>query len=88
MTLIIRKTKAQARIAGWNPDIWGDDDYCILDGERDVGRIYPEQFHGERKWLWFLQVEPAPPPNRGMCDTLEEAKAEFKARYLQVKGGT
>jgi hypothetical protein len=53
LTLILRKTRIQARIAGWNPDIWGEDDYCVLDGERDVGRIYPELIHGERKWLWF-----------------------------------
>jgi hypothetical protein len=35
----------------------------------------------------FLEeVNPAA-PNRGMADTLDEAKAEFKARYMQVKGG-
>jgi hypothetical protein len=51
-------------------------------------RNLPEIIHGERKWLWFLQTEPAPPPNRGMADTLEEAKAEFKVHYIQVKGGT
>jgi hypothetical protein len=84
-TLILRKTKAQARIAGWTPQIWSEYDYCVLDGERVVGRIYPELIHGERKWLWFLQTEPAPASNRGMADTLEEAKTEFKARYLQVK---
>jgi hypothetical protein len=88
LTLLLRKTKAQARIAGWNPDIWGDDDHCILDGERVVGRIYLELIHGERKWLWFLQTEATPPPNWGTADTLEEAKAEFKARYLEVKGVT
>jgi hypothetical protein len=76
----------QALIAGWNPEIWSEEDFCILDGERRVGRIYPELIHGERKWLWFLQTEPAPPPNTGMADTLEEAKAEFKARYAQVRG--
>jgi hypothetical protein len=68
------------------PKIWSHDDYCVLDGERDVGRIYPELIHGERKRLWFLQTVPAPAPNRGMADTLEEAKAQFKARYMQVKG--
>jgi hypothetical protein len=47
-TLILRKTSAQARIAGWNPDIWGEEDYWILDGDRDVGRIYQELIHGER----------------------------------------
>jgi hypothetical protein len=37
------------------------------------------------KWLWFLQVAPAPPPNQGIADTLEEAKAALAARYGQVK---
>ncbi len=38
------------------------------------------------KWLWFLTV-PAPAPNQGIADTLEEAKAALAARYEQVKGG-
>jgi hypothetical protein len=88
MTLIQRKTKVQARIAGWNPDIWSDDDYCILDGETCVGRIYPELIHGESKWRWFLQTVPAPRPNSGVTATLEEAKVEFKRRYAEVKGRT
>jgi hypothetical protein len=36
--------------------------------------------------MWFLQTEPAPPLNRGVCGILEEAKAEFKARYAEVRG--
>jgi hypothetical protein len=34
----------------------------------------------------FLQTEPTPPPNSGKADTLDEAKADFKARYAEVKG--
>jgi hypothetical protein len=86
LTLILRRTYVQARVAGWDPKIWSHDDYCVLDGERVVGRIYPDTIHGERKLLWFLQTEPAPPPNQGMADTLEDAKAGFKARYAEVKG--
>jgi hypothetical protein len=37
------------------------------------------------KWLWFLQTDPAPPPNKGIADTLDEAKAAFKKRYAEVK---
>jgi len=44
--------------------------------------------HGERRWLWFLQTEPAPPPNSGMTDALEDAEAEFKKRYGEVTGKT
>jgi hypothetical protein len=88
LTLLLRKTKAQALISGWNPNVWGEDDYCILDGDCIVGRIYPEIIRGEPKWLWFLQTELAPPPNQGMVRSLEEAKAGFKRRYAEVKGRT
>jgi hypothetical protein len=52
-----------------------------------VGRIYREMIHGEPKWRWFLQTVPAPPPNQGMADTLDEAKAALAKRYEEVKGG-
>jgi hypothetical protein len=40
---------------------------------------------GDIKWLWFLQTVPAPLPNQGIADTLEEAKAALASRYEQVK---
>jgi hypothetical protein len=85
MILILRKTSTQARIEGLDPDGWSVTDYAVVDGETRVGRIYREPIHGEPKWRWFLQTEPAP-PNSGMADTLDEAKAEFKKRYAEVKG--
>jgi hypothetical protein len=57
----------------------------VIDGETCVGRIYPEMIHGEPKWRWFLQTEPAPAPNSGVTGSLEEAKAQFKRRYIEVK---
>jgi hypothetical protein len=49
---------------------------------------------GKPKWRWFLQQIPEagpgrsiPPPNQGMADTLEEAKAAFKKRYEEVRRG-
>ena len=42
---------------------------------------------GEIKWLWFLQTVPAPLPNQGIADTLDEAKAALTSRYEQVKRG-
>jgi hypothetical protein len=85
-TLLLRKTRVQAAISGRRSDIWGEDDYVVLDADRVVGRIYPETIHGEPRWLWFLQTGPAPPPNSGMAASLEEAKAAFKKRYAEVKG--
>jgi hypothetical protein len=88
VTLLMRTMRAQARVEGLNPDIWDENDYAIVDPDlnKRVGRIYPEIILGESKWLWFLQTEPAPPPNSGKADTLEEAKAQFKRRYAEVKG--
>ena len=39
------------------------------------------------KWHWFLQIVPAPPPNSGAADTLDEAKAAIATRYEEVKRG-
>jgi hypothetical protein len=84
-TLLLRKSRDQANIEGLDARGWSEDDYSVVDGETCVGRIYPEMIHGEPKWRWFLQTVPAPPPNSGVTSTLEEAKAEFKRRYAEVK---
>jgi len=65
---------------------WEDDDYAVVDGETVVGRICREKLPAGVKWCWFLQTAPvAPPPNRGSTDTLDEAKAAFRARYQAVR---
>jgi hypothetical protein len=85
MTLVLRKQHAEDRIEGREPPPdWSDDDYAVVD-EKLVGRIYRQQVQDDLKWLWFLQTVPAPAPNQGIADTLEEAKAALAARYEQVK---
>jgi hypothetical protein len=84
MPLLLRKTRTQARIEGLDPSIWDEDDYAILD-EAKVGRLYTQRIHGEMKWVWCLQTDPAPPPNTGIADTLGDAKAAFRKRYEEVK---
>ena len=93
MTLLLRKSSAQARIEGWEPANWRDDDYAVVD-DTVIGRIYRELIHGEPKWMWFLQYipgappgGPVPPPNRGMADNLDDAKAAFAKRYDEVRRG-
>lgn len=88
MTLVLRKQHAQDRIEGLEPPPdWSDDDYALVD-ETLVGRIYRQQGQGDIKWLWFLHVPaPAPPPNQGIADTQEEARAALAARYEQAKRG-
>jgi hypothetical protein len=43
--------------------------------------------HGEIKWLRFLQTMPAPSPNQGKADTLDEAEAALVKRYEELKRG-
>ena len=93
MTLLLRRSSAQARIEGWDPNISGEDDYAVVD-DTIVGRIYREMILGKPKWRWFLQQipeagpgRPIPPPNQGMADTLDEAQAGFKKRYEEVRRG-
>ena len=85
MTIILRKQHAQDHIEGGEPPPdWSDDDYAVVD-ETLIGRIYRQPVQGDIKWLWFLQVASAPPPNQGIADTLEEAKAALAARYGQIR---
>ena len=57
MTLLLCKTREQARIEGLDPRRWSEDDYAVVDCETRVGRIYKEATHGRPKWRWFLQAE-------------------------------
>jgi len=54
MTLLLRKSSAQARIEGWDPSNWSDNDYAVVD-DTIVGRIYREMIRGKPQWRWFLQ---------------------------------
>ena len=83
MTLILSRMRAQDRIEGRAPVDTGEDDYAVVDEAR-IGRIYREPVHGVMKWRWFLHSEPAPPPNSGIADTLDEAKAAFAKRYAEI----
>ena len=61
---------------------WDENDYAVA---TQFVRIYQERIHGDMKWLRFLQTMPAPPPNQGIADTLDEAKAALVRRYEEVK---
>jgi hypothetical protein len=73
MTLIMKTMKKHM---GWDD---ANDDYAVLDGEKTVGRIYKET-HGNSRWCWSVNTSPfpAPPPNNGLAESLEEAKQQFK----------
>jgi hypothetical protein len=67
---------------------WEDakDDYVILDDDSSVGRIHKDTTH-ESRWCWSVNTSPypAPPPNNGLAQTLDEAKTAFKQRYEEMK---
>jgi hypothetical protein len=92
MTLVLRKQRAQDRIKGRYSFDWGEDDYTVIDetqvgDDMQIGRIYKERVRAGVKWLWVLQVVRAPPPNKGIADTLDEAKAALAKRYEEMKRG-
>jgi hypothetical protein len=87
-----RRERPSAEAVLRDPRIWPDDDYAIVDGTTLVGRIYRELISGEPKWLWAVQQipetgpgRPIAPPNKGVADTLDQAKAAFKKRYMQLR---
>jgi len=83
MTLLLRRQNAQDLVEGRQPLPWEHDDFAVLDDETVIGRMYREQMPAGDKWCWFLHVMGAPPPNRGIADTLDEAKAAFAEAYAR-----
>ena len=85
MTLLLRKTIVQALKEGW-VQCSADEDYCVLEDERVVGRIYADVILGVAKWQWAIKGVPygLPPPHNGIATTLGDAKAAFKKRYEEV----
>jgi hypothetical protein len=84
MTRVLRKQHHQDRIEGREP-LECDDDYAVVVDGTQIGRIYKERIHGDFKWRWFLQTVPAPSPNQGMADTLDEAEAAQALRGGQAE---
>ena len=64
-----------------------ENDFAVIDGERNVGRLYCERLPEGVRWRWFLQafdVVPVGIRASGHADTLAEAKAEFLAEYRKI----
>jgi hypothetical protein len=80
-TLILRRANS-SRISGY----WQDDDYDVCDGTRCVGRV--DRYGGNETWFWGLAFEYQRPARKsyGRTGSLEEAKAAFRAEYLDWKG--
>ena len=80
-SLILKKTGSHYG----SPD-WGDEDYVVLNDGQVVGRIMLHPQAPKRQpWLWTITARDMPPSthNHGNADTLEDAKAKFKAQWLK-----
>jgi hypothetical protein len=60
---------------------WHDQDYDVFDGEREVGRIYRVTDHPDSDWFWGVSFMVTRRKSYGYADSLDEAKAAFKAEY-------
>jgi hypothetical protein len=80
MQLTLRRASV-SRISG----NWDDDDYDVFDGDRDVGRIFRENAH-EELWFWGVDFTITNRKSYGHSSSLDEAKAAFRAEYLDWKG--
>jgi hypothetical protein len=83
---LTRKISEHARVRDTNRMIGPRNDYVAIDGQTLCWSHLQGDTHGTAKWHGSLQTVRAQPPNSGMADTLEEAKARFKRRYAEANG--
>ena len=57
---------------------WSDDDFDVFDGDRVVGRIF---FQAHGKWFWGVSFTLTGRKSYGDADSIDEAKALFRAEY-------
>jgi hypothetical protein len=83
-------------VGGWPHDLYRVSRRNVVVGLQIASGAVREfvQILGKPKWRWFVQqtpeagsARPIPPPNQGMADTLDDAKAAFAKRYEEVKRG-
>jgi hypothetical protein len=59
----------------------------VFDGERDVGRIYLiDGYDANEAWFWGVSFQLTGRKSYGRAQSLDEAKAAFRAEYLAWKG--
>ena len=61
---------------------WQHEDFDVFDGDREVGRIYRVNAHDEI-WLWGVSFQITGRKSYGHADSLDAAKAAFRAEYLK-----
>jgi hypothetical protein len=78
MTLVL------SRAQGPRPGDRGREGYVILDANQLVGRIYLiDSYKGVESWFWSVELTMSRRKSFGRAESLDEAKAAFKAEYEQ-----
>jgi hypothetical protein len=81
--LILRRANASRKSGEWQ-----DEDSDVFDGECDVGRIYRvNDFPGRESWFWGVSFDLTKNKSYGYADSLDAAKAAFRAEYERWKNG-
>lgn len=76
MTLTLRKTIIKGETA--------HGDYLVLEDGKAIGRIHMSHGpNGSIRWLWNVQIHDPARTANGWADTMDEAKAAFKASWEQ-----
>jgi hypothetical protein len=74
---ILTLRRANSRPSG----SWQEADYDVIDGERAVGRIYRVTDQPDSLWFWGVCFQVIARKSYGYTDSLDEAKAAFRAEY-------
>jgi hypothetical protein len=75
MELILHRANIKRRSGTWQ-----DEDYSVLNGKRAIGRIYRVDADGGRAtWFWGISFQVTGRKSYGHADSLEAAKAAFRA---------
>ncbi|MDQ1388722.1 MAG: hypothetical protein QOF56_2176 [Acidobacteriaceae bacterium] len=62
-------------------------DYDVFDGDREVGRIYLVHFDDRTEtWFWGVSFRVTKRKSYGYAESIEDAKAAFRAEYLTYRG--
>jgi hypothetical protein len=76
MQLILRRANISRKGGPWQHE-----DYDVFDGDRDVGRIYRLDDRPDSGWFWGVSFQLTGRKSYGRAESLEEAKAAFRAEY-------
>jgi hypothetical protein len=66
------------RAQGHRPGNWGPDDYDVLDGTREIGRIYLDT---NGSWFWGVSWMLTKQKSYGTAESRDEAMAALRAAY-------